>query len=118
MLKKFVDRNNENWDQYIRTFTGCIQEYSTFLHWIQSELMMLGREVTLPVDVIFPLPQQDASVEEHEYVANLREKMEECFTIARKQLHAASNRQKRDYDSRMVEHVYKKEMLCIKNVRH
>ena len=69
--------------------------------------MMQGREVTLPVDVIFPLPRQEASVNEHEYVSMLREKMEECFNIARKQLYAASLRQKRDYDSRIVEIIYK-----------
>ena len=108
MLKKFVDRNNENWDQYIGLLLAAYRSTPHSSTGYSPNMMMLGREVTLPVDVIFPLPQQDASVEEHEYVANLREKMEECFTIARKQLHAASNRQKRDYDSRMVEHVYKK----------
>ena len=108
MLKKFVDRNNENWDQYIGLLLAAYRSTPHSSTGYSPNMMMLGREVTLPVDVIFPLQQQDASVEEHEYVANLREKMEECFTIARKQLHAASNRQKRDYDSRMVEHVYKK----------
>ena len=33
--------------------------------------------------------------------------MEQCYRIARRQLGAASQRQKRDYDSRVVENVYK-----------
>ena len=37
--------------------------------------------------------------------------MGECFNIARRQSHAASNRQKKDYESRMVEHVYKKDVV-------
>ena len=90
MLKKFVDRNNENSDQYIGLLMAAYKSTPHSSTGYSPNMMMLGREVTLPVDVIFPLPQQDASVEEHDYVANLREKMEECFTIARKQLHGAS----------------------------
>ena len=105
MLKKIVDKNSDNWDQYIGLLMATYRStpHSSTGY---SPNMMLGREVTLPVDVIFPLPRQEASVNEHEYVSMLREKMEECFNIARKQLPAASLRQKRDYDSRIVEIIY------------
>ena len=107
ILKRFVDKNSDNWDQYIGLLMAAYISTPHSSTGYSPNMMMQGREVTLPVDVIFPLPRQEASVNEHEYVSMLREKMEECFNIARKQLSAASLRQKRDYDSRIVEIIYK-----------
>ena len=108
MLKKFVDKNCDNWDQYLGLLMAAYRSTPHSSTGYSPNMMMFGREVTLPVDVIFPLPRHEASVNEHEYVSMLREKMEECYEIARKQLAAASVRQKRDYDSRIVETVYKR----------
>jgi hypothetical protein len=68
---------------------------------------MFGREVNLPCDVLFPRPQPEEPRESHEYVANLRHKMEECYEIARQTLKVYAERQKRDYDTRVAENQYK-----------
>ena len=66
-----------------------------------SPNLMLGREVNLPVDIIFPSRQQDDS-KECDYVL----KLESCYEIARENLRRAAERQKRDYDTRAGEKKY------------
>ena len=73
MLKKFVDNNNEDWDQYLGLLMAAYRSTPHSSTGYSPNMMMFGREVTLPVDVIFPIPSQEASADEHEYVAKLRE---------------------------------------------
>ena len=71
-------------------------------------MMMFGREVNIPSDILYPFPRPEEPENIHEYVHDLRDKMEECYHIVRKNLKSAAERQKQDYDSRMVEYNYKK----------
>ena len=114
MLKKFVDRNSDDWDQYIGLLMAAYRSTKHPSTGYSPNEMMLGRQVTLPVDVMFPLPKSDNAQEPSDYVYNLRQKMEECYELARKQLKVAASRQKRDYDSRIKEYEYKPSDLVYK----
>ena len=69
--------------------------------------LMFGREVHLPVDLLFPRPAAEEPKDTHQYASELVEKLHECYHIARDHLRAAAQRQKRDYDTRMIERQYK-----------
>ena len=114
MLRKFVDRNSDDWDQYIGLLMAAYRSTTHPSTGFSPNEMMLGRQVTLPIDVLFPLPRTERQQEPPEYVANLREKMENCYELARAQLKLAAERQKKDYDTRIVEHIYKKGDLVYK----
>ena len=57
---------------------------------------MFGREVNLPLDVLYPMPQREQGISD--YVQQLRENLELVYRYARENLGKASQRQKRDND--------------------
>ena len=101
MIKKVVTHNSNNWDQYLGLLLAA---YRATPH---PNMLMFGREVSMPKDMVYPFQRSVEPCNVHEYVTQLRDRMEECYHIARKNLRAAAERQKRDYDSRTVEYPYK-----------
>ena len=63
---------------------------------------MLGRETTMPVDLVFPRPVQDVG-DVPEYVEKLQERLSACYALARESLKRAAERQKKLHDTRMVQ---------------
>ena len=68
-------------------------------------MLMLGREIELPIDLIYgPHPQRDEFPNETEtanaYVQKVQTLMWDVQQKARKNIITASNRQKRQYDLR------------------
>ena len=79
---------------------------------------MLGREVNLPIDILYSRPSSQEPLESHEYVAQLRERMEHCLDMARDCLKKSAIRQKRDYDSRISENNYKPGQLVYRRTHN
>ena len=69
-------------------------------------MLMFGREVNIPSNILYPFPRQEEPASIHEYVSELRDRLEETYHTVRENLKLAAQRQKRDYDSRIVENVY------------
>ena len=65
-------------------------------------MMMLGREITLPVDLMLPPPIPD-EMPEQEYVADVREKLLIVHENAREKLGLAAERQAKLYDRNTVQ---------------
>ena len=63
-------------------------------------MMMLGRELTLPLDVIAESPFTEEEIEESDYAEQLRMRMQLAHDVARNNLKSAAVRQKRNYDRR------------------
>lgn len=73
-------------------------------------MMMLGREVELPVDLLYGKPPTDETHLERtsvDYLENLWTRMWAVHDLARKQMTRASDRQKRHYDLNASTTVYK-----------
>ena len=68
--------------------------------------MMLGRETELPGDLLYgPLP---VNIQEPcAYIVDLREKLTRIHCLSREKMLRASDKQKRTYDHRLNEHLYK-----------
>jgi hypothetical protein len=107
MIRSFLDNNQENWDEYLPLLTAA---YRSTIHpatGFTPNMMMLGREVRLPIDLLFPLPETVVTENSAEYVVGLRKRMEECYDYARQYLKRASERQKRGYDTQLKEQIYR-----------
>ena len=65
---------------------------------MSPNLLMFGRETTMPVDLLIGLPQ-DTPQETTQYAQQLRERMESAHELARRHLRQAAVRQKRTYDA-------------------
>ena len=63
---------------------------------------MFGREVLLPLDLVIGEAEPSGGSSETEYAAKLSEEMERIHQFARQHLKISSDRQKRNYDHRLV----------------
>ena len=107
MIRSFIASNIYDWDVHIPLLTAAYRSTRHPATGFTPNKLMLGREVNLPIDILYPRPSSQEPLESHEYVAQLRERMEQCFDIARDCLKKSAIRQKRDYDSRISENKYK-----------
>ena len=73
-------------------------------------LLMLGREVRLPAEIMFGIPgtEIEGAVNTYgEYVEKLRDKMQKAHDVAREHIGSAAKRQKETYDVKRALHTYK-----------
>ena len=67
-------------------------------------MMMLGREVNQPVDLLFPTKATEMSADQ--YVAELQKSLKKAHDVARRNLKTTQERMKRDYDLKTYVRVY------------
>lgn len=63
--------------------------------------LMFGRQPRLPVDIMMGLPEEDGEHDFHQYIANLRRRLQEAYRVAATETEKAQQRQKRNYDQRV-----------------
>ena len=99
MLSSRVAADHANWDLHLQR---CLLAYRCSGHSSTKETpckLMLGRELNLPIDIMFHNPATDySSVPDH--MENLRLPMQTAFAHARKSDAQAQRRQKAYYDKR------------------
>jgi hypothetical protein len=70
--------------------------------------MVLGREVTLPMQAVVGRPREEIEVIFYEdYVMDLQDKLKACHNIARENIKSAAQYQKKHYDSNSKRKAYK-----------
>ena len=102
LIRTYLDQHHNDWDQYIPLLTSA---YRSTVHpstGFTPNYLMLGRETTMPVDLVFPRPVQDVG-DVPEYVEKLQERLSACYALARESLKRAAERQKKLHDTRMVQ---------------
>ena len=108
MLSKLCLENKDDWDDHLPyvmcAYRSTMQESTGY----SPNRMMLGREITLPMDLMYPIPDSDLPYNcPIEYVEWVREAMEGGFEHARNHLAKAAERQKRNYDARAQKRSFK-----------
>jgi hypothetical protein len=108
MLKAVVNEERDDWDDHINwalmAYRSSVQESTGCTPY----LLMFGREMTLPIDIMMGVPRSQA---EHyrcqtEYVEWLRSALQRAHEMARRKLKVAARRQKNYYDARSKPHKY------------
>ena len=91
------DRHQRDWDEQLPyamlAYRSSIQESIGE----SPAMMMLGREVSLPVDVTMP-SEESEEIENKDYAEQLRDKMYDAHERARNKLKLSSDRQANAYD--------------------
>ena len=100
MLSKFCNEYRDDWDVHLPfvmcAYRSSVNESTGF----SPNLLMMGREILLPVDLMFMNPDDVQFQCRTEYVEWVRRAMLDNFEIARAHLAVAANRQKKYYDQR------------------
>ena len=107
MIKSYIDGVKDNeWDLNL----GCLAAaYRATPHESTSmtpNLLMLGREVRLPVETMLGASPDDADevVSYCAHVSSIRDHLQHAHEVARKHLQASSKRQKDSYDAKKSFH--------------
>ena len=106
MLSKFVAENQKDWDELL---PFVMMAYRSSVHestGCSPSEMMLGRNVQLPVELLFSRPQEEALDSPTKYAHQLQQRMERTHDFARDTLRIESDRQKRHYDHRADRGLY------------
>lgn len=106
MIRTFVNSNMNNWDNFIGLLLAAYRSTVHPATGFTPNMMMFGREVILPNQIIYPLPDQKHNKNPEDYVGELRAKLENIYKVARENLKEYATRQKKDYDTRISENRY------------
>ena len=100
MLSKFCNENLNDWDNHLPYLISAYRATRNESTQCSPNLLMLGREITFPVDLVYPDERERDYQCPVSYVEWVRRAMRENFEKAREHLGRAAERQKRNYDER------------------
>ena len=102
MIRSYLDKNLRSWDSNLQLLAGAIRATVNRSTGFTPNMMMLGREVLMPVDIMLGTREpKGESKAPQEYIIELEASMTEAHRLARENLLQSQRRQKRDYDVRI-----------------
>ena len=109
MIKAYLKGQQRDWDKQLGCLAAAYRASVNESTGLTPNLIMMGREVRLPAEVMYGTRRNDPAEEFSsygEFVSSLRDRMQQAQDLARKHLAASSKRQKEYYDLRSTLHVY------------
>ena len=100
-VRCFLGKSQDKWDQHVQQIAGAIRSSVNRSTGFTPNMLMLGREVNIPAQLMFPNTITHYE-EVDEYVKDLSETMQKAHSEARKTLKTSTKRMKRDYDLRVL----------------
>ena len=100
MLSTFVEDNQRNWDTLLPYVMMAYRSTEHETTGMSPNMLMLGRETTIPLDIIYEMPPCLKPRERNEWVWELRENLESVHTFVRQNTGNAVSRQKRYHDQK------------------
>lgn len=106
MLKSFIDKNHKNWDELLPLL---MMAYRSSIHestGVSPSRMMLGREITLPVDLVLGVPEKEENIMSTQYAYDLEQCLKYVHEFARDKLKLTGQTMKKYYDHKIVHREY------------
>ena len=94
----FIGKNKRSWDQYLQQLAGALRSSVNRSTGYTPNMMMLGRQIGLPAELMFRSPGNSGQPEGDQYVGELQTAIEGANRVARETLKQSPKRMKRDYD--------------------
>ena len=114
MIKSFIDENPREWDSSIDLLMAAYRSTVHPAPGFTPNQIMLGRDVKLPIHLVYPNPEGEKSVCTTDYVAEVRDKLEQIYENVRNNLGRNVVGHKNDCDSRIFSNRYRRGMLVYK----
>ena len=100
MVRSFVTRQDD-WDLYLGCLAAAYRSSPNETTGMTPNLLMLGREVRMPIDVVFTNAQTEKEVTSYgEYATGLRNNIQQAHDVARDRLQVAAVLQKETSDGK------------------
>ena len=97
----------KSWDEYLPFISSAIRSMVNGTSGFSPNYMMLGRETSRPIEILYGVERQSFS-SEIEYVRHLDEVMRKAHFLARKHIQGEMCASKRAYDRTSLENNYEK----------
>ena len=108
MLSAYVNEHHSDWDRYLpyvmMAYRASVHETTGFT----PNYMMLGREVSTPLDLMYEMPSAVKYVPKSKWAWQLKERIEEAHTYVRANIKTAMVRQKKYHDQKLSWQKFKK----------
>ena len=101
MLRGKIKEDQKDWDLQL---PACMMAYRGAVHestGVTPNLLMLGRELEVPLDAITEAPPDSPSLKT-DYAQAVQKRLASAHDLARRHLNKAAIRQKRNYDKRLA----------------
>jgi transposase InsO family protein len=98
LISAYVSENQRTWDKNLAVLMMAYRATPHETSGLTPNELMLGRQISMPIDIQVGLPPESEPREENQYLIDLRVRMEEAYAVARENLMAGAERQKRYYD--------------------
>ncbi|XP_065927594.1 uncharacterized protein [Magallana gigas] len=86
MLSTYVQENQKDWDLHLlyilMAYRSTVHESTNF----SPNMLMLGREATTPLDLMFEMPTEMKDIPAHQWVWVLRERLENAHAVVREHM--------------------------------
>ena len=100
MMSAFVQENQRDWDvclpYVLMAYRSTVHETTGF----SPNMLMLGRESTTPLDLMYEMPPEIKSIPANQWVWALRERLEKSHAIVRENVQGEMLRQKKYHDAK------------------
>ena len=98
MLTMYCEKNQHHWDEYL---PQVMMAYRSSVHsstGFTPNMMTFGREITLPLQAVIGIPEENLECTSSDYVKNQQQKLNEVHECARKALKKNAQYMKKRYD--------------------
>ena len=97
-LRSFLSGKQREWDQYLPVLGMAVRATVNRSTGFSPNMLQLGREVVMPVDIWLGLRQQSLEQTPGEYLTQLRQTMKEVHAEVRSNLRTMQSAMKLSYD--------------------
>ena len=101
MLSTLVSDNQRDWDELIPYVMMAYRSSEHETTGVSPNLLMLGRETSTPLDIVYEMPPSIKSIPTNQWVWELRERLESAHTMVRQFTGESIRRQKRYHDQKV-----------------
>ena len=106
-IRCFVGKTQNQWDKYLPQIAGAMRSTVNRSTGFTPTMLMLGREINLPSDLMFPIKERKTFNSTENYCVDLVSSLELAHEVARERLDGNQKRMKRDYDLKVRKYQFK-----------
>ena len=98
MLSAYVNENHRDWDESIPYVMMAYRSSQHETTGFTPNMLMIGREATTPLDIMYEMPSSFKQVPKHDWVWVMKDRMERAHALVRRHAEGAMLRQKHYHD--------------------